>query len=68
MAIFGYSDDNLLPAPSIFTLQKMLKICENFAEEHGLMFSTDINPAKCKTKCTAFTAKKGPRECLSLRQ
>ena len=58
--IFGYSDDNLLLAPSVFSLQNMLKVCENFAEEHGLQFSTDANPNKCKTKCVAFTAKKRP--------
>ena len=30
--IFGYSDDNLLLAPSEYALQKMLKICEKFAK------------------------------------
>ena len=58
--IFGYSDDNLLLAPAVFSLQNKLKLCENFAEEHGLLFSTDANPNKCKTKCAAFTAKKLP--------
>ena len=53
--IFGYSDDNLLLAPSLFALQKMLTICEEFAEEHNLKFSTDENPSKCKTKCTVFS-------------
>ena len=55
--IYGYSDDNLLLAPSIYALQKMLNICESFAESHGLIFSTDTDPAKCKTKCIAFTCK-----------
>ena len=32
----------------------MLKICENYATEHGLQFSTDPNPRKCKTKCITF--------------
>ena len=57
VGIFGYSDDNILLAPSIYALQKMLKICENFAESHGLIFSTDVDPSKCKTKCSAFTRK-----------
>ena len=52
--IFGYSDDNLLLAPSVFALQEMLRICERYAEEHNLTFSTDMDPVKCKTKCTAF--------------
>ena len=55
--IFGYSDDNLLIAPSVFSLQKMLNVCEKFAYDHGLKFSTDPNPTKCKTKCIAFTRK-----------
>ena len=55
--IFGYSDDNLLLAPSIYALQQMLRICENFAEEHNMKFSTDDDPSKCKKKCTAFTRK-----------
>ena len=36
------------------SLQKMLKICELLIAEHNLQFSTNINPAKCKTKCIAF--------------
>ena len=56
--MFGYSDDNLLMAPSIYALQKMLRICEKFAQEHNLIFSTDLDPAKSKTKCTAFVQKK----------
>ena len=55
--IFGYSDDNLLLAPSIVALQKMLRVCESFATEHNMKFSTDENPQKCKTKCIAFTSK-----------
>ena len=58
--IFGYSDDNLLLAPSEYALQKMLKICEKFANDHNLKFSTDPNPTKCKTKCIAFM--KRPRQ------
>ena len=55
--IFGYSDDNMLLAPSEFALQKMLEICENFAGHHNLKFSTDVNPKKCKTKCIGFLKK-----------
>ena len=58
--IFGYSDDNLLIAPSLYALQKMLITCENFASEHNLKFSTDANPSKCKTKCTVFSRTKQP--------
>ena len=55
--ILGYSDDNLLLAPSLFALQQMVLICENYALAHDLKFSTDPNPDKCKTKCLAFLKK-----------
>ena len=32
----------------------MIKTCENYANEHGLTFSTDIIPFKSKTKCIKF--------------
>ena len=35
----------------------MLAICEKYAEDHGLKFSTDKNPQKSKTKCLAFLQK-----------
>ena len=57
MGIFGYSDDNLLVAPSLDSLQEMLLTCEDYAEKHNLKFSTDPNPSKCKTKCIAFLFK-----------
>ena len=32
----------------------MLKICEKYAKDHNLSFSTNANPVKSKTKCIAF--------------
>ena len=32
----------------------MLKTCQDYAEDHNLRFSTDLNPSKCKTKTMAF--------------
>ena len=64
--IFGYSDDNMLLAPSEYALQKMLEICENFAGAHNLKFSTDRDPIKCKTKCIAFTRKPKPLKDMKL--
>ena len=32
----------------------MVSLCEAHAEENDLMFSTDPNPSKSKTKCMAF--------------
>ena len=54
LGIYGYSDDNLLIAPSLFSLQKMLFICQEYVNEHSLVFSTDHRPEKSKTKCMAF--------------
>ena len=54
LGILGYSDDNILLAPSIEALQDMLNICEKYAASHGLKFSTDPNPNKSKTRCLAF--------------
>ena len=36
------------------SLQSMMSICENYANRHNLVFSTDPNPAKSKTKCLLF--------------
>ena len=56
--ILGYSDDNFLLAPSLHALQEMLQICERYAADHDLQFSTDTNPKKCKTKCISFLKKR----------
>ena len=54
LGLLGYSDDNICLAPSLNALQDMLKTCQDFAAEHNLKFSTDVNPTKCKTKTMAF--------------
>ena len=64
--IWGYSDDNILIAPSLDSLQDMLKTCETYAHEHNLRFSTDPNPQKCKIKCLAFLRKDRPLPNLIL--
>ena len=38
-------------------LQKMVTICEQYGTEHNIVFSTDPNPAKSKTKCVLFSGK-----------
>ena len=58
--IVGYSDDSFLLAPSLDSLQEMLDICEDYAKAHNLKFSTNANPAKCKTKCLAFLRRERP--------
>ena len=66
LGILGYADDNFLLSPSIEGLQSMLKTCEEYAEEHNLIFSTDPDPAKSKTKCMAFLLKERSLEKLTL--
>ena len=64
--IFGYSDDSLLLAPSLDALQEMIGICEKYAANHNLRFSTDPNPNKCKTKCLAFLQRDRPLPSMYL--
>ena len=54
LGLLGYSDDNICLAPSLNALQDMLETCQDYAAAHNLKFSTDTNPAKCKTKTMAF--------------
>ena len=52
-----FADDLCLLAPNPQVLQKMVKICENFAKEHNIVFSTSQNVKQSKTKCIAFGGK-----------
>ena len=51
MGAAGYADDLVLLSPSRVTMSKMLKVCEEYGEDHNLGFSTDSNPVKSKSKC-----------------
>ena len=48
--MIGYADDLFLLAPSQTSLHNMLRACEDYSVEHNLLFSTDDNPIKSKTK------------------
>ena len=50
-----YADDIILLCPSRLGLQAMIKICEKFATENNLKFSTNVDPVKSKTKCIHFS-------------
>ena len=50
----GYADDLILLAPNREVLQSMLVVCQTYAREHNLVFSTDPVPSKSKTKCMYF--------------
>ena len=46
-----YADDLILLSPSRTAMAMMLEVCEKYAASHNLVFSTDPNPAKSKSKC-----------------
>ena len=48
--VVGYADDLLLLAPSRSGMEKMLTICEDYAVQNNLEFSTDPDPRKSKSK------------------
>ena len=50
----GFADDLILLAPVRSVLQEMVSVCERYGVEHNLVFSTDPNPSKSKTKCIFF--------------
>ena len=55
----GFADDIILISPSRTGMQLMLEVCEKYAAENNLMFSTDVNPEKSKTKCLFMCGKTG---------
>ena len=63
--VLGYADDLLLLSASRTGLQAMVTICEKFAKEMSLKFSTNNNPDKSKTKCVVFTKVKGLKNSLA---
>ena len=50
MGATGYADDLILLAPTRSAMAKMLEVCERYANDHNITFSTDVNPTKSKTK------------------
>ena len=56
--VLGYADDLLLLSASRSGLQAMVEICEKFAKQRKLKFSTNSVPAKSKTKCIIFSRMK----------
>ena len=51
----AYADDLVLLATDRMSLQRMVKICEDYGREYNLTFSTDPNPTKSKSKCVYFS-------------
>ena len=58
MGAMGYADDLVLLAPSRTAMQLMLQACEEFGTSNNLLFSTDPDPVKSKTKCVFMCGRK----------
>jgi hypothetical protein len=58
MGAMGYADDLVLLAPTRTAMQMMLKECEDFGTRNNLLFSTDPDAKKSKTKCVFMCGKK----------
>ena len=56
--VMVYADDIILLCPSRLGLQAMINICEKFAGNNNLKFSTNIDPKKSKSKCIHFSKQK----------
>ena len=54
MGASGYADDLILLSPSRESMSKMIRICQEYGVKYNLIFSTDPNPTKSKTKCVYF--------------
>ena len=65
--VVGYADDILLLAPSRSAMENMLSICENYAGDNNLEFSTDPDPVKSKSKCIFMQGKMRKPKPLNLK-
>ena len=50
MGVLAYADDLVLLAPNRAAAQQMLALCEAWAKENNVFFSTDEDPKKSKSK------------------
>ena len=61
MGVVAYADDILLHASNRKAAQIMLSICERFAEDNNIRFSTHPEPSKSKSKAMHVV---GPRQTV----
>ena len=62
--LIGFADDCSLIAPSREALQKMLSICENYFNYHGITISVSDIINESKTKCICFNVDFVPRNIM----
>ena len=65
LGCFGYADDLFLLSASRSGLQAMVDICDKYARDKNLKFSTNSDPKKSKTKCIIFSKKVRDRKNVS---
>ena len=59
VGVVAFADDLVLIAPNRSSAQIMLKICEDYAEENNIKFSSHVDPNKSKSKSLYVTGRKG---------
>ena len=62
--VTGYADDLSLIAPCREALQRMVIICEDFFNRHGIVISTNSDIQKTKTKVITFGLKTQPANIM----
>ena len=50
VGVMAYADDLILLAPNRAAAEQMLQLCQTWAEENNVHFSTDVDPSKSKSK------------------
>ena len=59
MGVVAYANDIVLLAPNRNAARNMLATCEKYAIANNIMFSTDVNPNKSKSKALYVVGHKG---------
>ena len=63
--IMVYCDDIFLLSCSRSGLQAMVNTCDKWAKAHNMIFSTNVDIAKSKTKCIIFSKRKSDRDNIA---
>ena len=58
MGVMAYADDLVLLAPNRAAAEQMLALCESWAAENNVQFSTDPDPKKSKSKAIFMCGQK----------
>ena len=64
--VVAYADDLMVLAPNRMAAQKMLYICDNYAKQYNMKFSTNLDPKKSKSKALYVVGRRGSGTPLPL--